>query len=118
MLTLPEEHELIGFFEAEPELASADTPWFYNQLTFRIQRGSDRITCQIEPAYGELRIWWEQEKMSRVNFKLNRVESISVHVARNDDHMVVSGKDMHPFTLLKLRLKPHVAFEFECWHEP
>jgi hypothetical protein len=118
MLTFPDEHELIGFFEAEPALASPDTPWCYNQLSFRTVRGSDLITCQIEPAYGEVRISWKQENSPRVSLKLNHVESISVHMAKNNDYMLVSGKDMKPSTLLKLRLKPHVSFEFECWHEP
>ena len=117
MLSIPEEHELIGFFETEPELASADAPWCYNQLTFRTVRGSDRITCQIEPASAELSIWWERDSRPCVSLKLNRVESLSVHIAKNDDYMVVSGESMRPSTLLKLRLKPHVSFEFECWHE-
>ncbi len=32
MLLLPDEHELIGFFEAEPELLDTDVEWAYNEL--------------------------------------------------------------------------------------
>ncbi len=37
MLDLPEEFELIGFFESESHLAAPGTPWVYNSITFETQ---------------------------------------------------------------------------------
>jgi len=35
LLELPEEHELIGFFESEPDLLDTDVkPWIYNEVRF------------------------------------------------------------------------------------
>lgn len=118
MSAFPENYELIGFFEAEPSLADPGIPWFYNRLTFRTERGPDTVICQLEPACGELALWWQQDGKPRANLKLNRIGSVSVHMARNDDYLLVSGDGAEPGTLLKLRLKPHVSIEIECWNEP
>ena len=34
MMHLPEDHELIALFEAEPKLAAQDVPWVHNRLHF------------------------------------------------------------------------------------
>jgi len=39
MPILPEDYELIGFFEAEPEVLDPGVPWLYNILTFATVRG-------------------------------------------------------------------------------
>lgn len=117
MLDLPEEYELISFFECEPQLADPSTPWCYNNLHFSTFRGQDHIVCEIEPAYGELKLWWKQAGQLRAHVKLNKLESLSVHVGKEDDYMIVSGPDNSPATLFKLRLKPFVSVEIGCLHE-
>ena len=53
MIKLPEEHELIGFFECEPELLDSDVkPWCYNELKFTTVRGEDEVEVKI---YAHLR---------------------------------------------------------------
>jgi hypothetical protein len=43
--TLPPEHVLLGFFGAEPEVLDAGLPWFYNRLTFTVERNGDHLTA-------------------------------------------------------------------------
>lgn len=117
MLSLPEEYELIGFFEREPELAVPDTPWCYNNLRFYLSRGEDHLLCEIEPACGELKILWRQGGLIRTSLRLNNLKSMSIHLSKDDEHMIVSDPEDNPHTLLKLRLKPCISIELECWHE-
>lgn len=117
MLSLPDEYELIGFFECEPQLTSPDVPWSYNRLLFSISRGIDCVLCEIEPAYGELKINWQQNGEVRSSIKLNKLESVTVHMSKDDEHMIVTGLGENPATLLKLRLKPFVSVELACWHD-
>lgn len=117
MLVLPEEFELISFFESEPSLATPDAPWCYNSVRFEVRRDKDTVVCELEPAYGEMKILWEQDGVPRINCKLNKLANMSVHIAKGDEHMVVTGLGKNPATILKLRLKPYVAVELGCWYE-
>ena len=49
-----EEHELLSFFEVEPERASPDTPWPYNDFSYHVSLDAYDITFEIYPAYKDL----------------------------------------------------------------
>ncbi len=51
-----EEHELLTFFEVEPTLAHADTPWPYNDYLYEIQQGDVSLSCAIAPFHKDIRI--------------------------------------------------------------
>ena len=112
MIKLPEEFELIAFFECEPYLASQGTPWVYNSVTFETTRGEDYLRFKIEPDVGEIQLTWVQAGITRVNFKLNDLASISIHIANGDEHLIASGGDADPMQLVKVRLKPVIAIEW------
>jgi hypothetical protein len=115
--SLPEEFELIGFFEVEPKLASPGVPWLYNNVHFVTIRGEDEISCELEPAYGELKLRWKQAGIVRAEVRLNRIESLSVQMNGSEEVLIANGLGISPSTLLKLRLKPVVVVEIGCWHE-
>ena len=112
MIELPEEFELIAFFECEPHLASPGTPWVYNSITFENIRGEDLLRFRIEPDFGEIQFTWVQAGITRINFKLNDLASISIHMANGDEHLIASGGDADPQQLVKVRLKPAIAVEW------
>jgi hypothetical protein len=116
VLSLPEEFELISFFESEPKLADPKIPWVYNNLKFETQRGSDRLLCEIEPAYGEMKIHWERDGVMLANLELNNLSALTVHIAKGNEYMIVDGIGDDPATLLKLRTKPFICIEFSCWY--
>jgi len=111
MLELPEEYELIGLFECEPHLASRDTPWAYNSITFKTFRGNDYLFCKIEPDVGELVFIWTVEGIQRAHIKINSLKSISVHLDKNDEFLIASSGEYSPKQLLKIRIKPYIAIE-------
>ena len=112
MLELPEEFELISFFECEPTLGAPGVPWVYNSVTFQTERGKNRIRFHIEPDFGELEFSWSQAGTQRVNLKINNLSSIQIHIAKDNEYLVASSGAVNPHQLLKIRLKPDVAVEW------
>ncbi len=114
MISLPEEHELIGFFEVEPVLLDGDVkPWVYNELTFTTQRNEDEITVKICASYGELSVNWKKNGKQLLQLKLIDLDSINVEMQKYDEFLTAAGMFSDHAVLLKLRLKPEVAVEFE-----
>ena len=114
MITLPEEHELIGFFECEPELLDSDVkPWCYNEVKFSTVRGEDEIAVKIYASFGEITINWKKSGIQILHMKLIDVQHLTVEMQHRDEFMAVVGSYSNRSMLLKLRLKPLVAIEFE-----
>lgn len=115
MIELPAEHELVGLFECEPKLADKDIPWCYNRLSFSLIRSDGKICFEIHPAFGEINFWWEQDGQQRVSLKMNHVKSLEVHIDKNDEHILLTGEDLEPKIVTKIRLKPFVSVEHNCF---
>ncbi len=114
MLDLPEKHELIGFFECEPELAEPDfDSWTYNELTFTTLRGPDKVVAKIEAGWGSLSIKWEKAGQRLVWLTLVNLENLAVEMQKDDEFLVATGTHADQAVMLKLRLKPAVAIEFK-----
>jgi len=111
MLQLPDEIDLISFFEVEPTLGSLDTPWEYNSITFEIVRGEDHVLFHLEPDVGELKFSWLQANIPRTNLKIDGITQISVHLMKNDEFLIASNGDKDPRQLLQIRLKPNISVE-------
>jgi len=114
VLTLPENHELVGFFEAEPELLDPDIEsWAYNELKFIANRGEDTVSVRISPAFGDITVIWKKSDMQLINLKLTEIKNITVEMQYEDEFLTASSVLSEHVILLKLRLKPFVAIEFE-----
>lgn len=114
-IELPQDWELIGFFECEPELAyegTEDYGWLYNTLTFTTQRNQDRLSCTIDPSYGEMQIDWSREGVSLVQLKLCYGKRLTVHSEGGREFMRVEFEDSSYLLPLILQLKPTIQIEW------
>jgi hypothetical protein len=108
---------LLVFFESEPRLADADIPWVYNNLVFETAQGENHIRCEIEPSDGELKLLWTQNGIVRLDIKLNKLAHLSIFSIKYEEVMTVTNLESNPGIILKIRLKPAVAVEWNCWYE-
>ncbi len=104
----PEQHDLISIFETEPEVLDPDVPWFYNRLTFVTHRGSDKVTCVIEPASRILQIDWSRNGERMVTLDLNWVESLEVVTEQPVETLTARFDPNVPLESCVLQLKPSV----------
>lgn len=110
-IRLPQDWELIGFFEAEPILAdkSNDYGWQYNTLTFVTGRGEDEVTCTIQPSYGELAIAWARSGKKLVELNTVFAERIRLEKEGDAERMRVDYLESTKLLELVLQLKPTIS---------
>jgi len=114
-IQLPQDWELIGFFECEPTLAyegDADYGWQYNTLTFETTRGKNRVRCTIDPSYGELGIEWERDSIPLVQLRMCYGKRLTVHSDSGREYMRVTFDETSFLLPLILQLKPSVHIEW------
>ena len=117
LISLPENHELIGFFEAEPLITGSDTiPWEYQEFTFVTQRGDDEVIVRIGASFSDFSLSWRRLGKQLIQMTLIELDSIRIEMQHNDEFLMASGVVTDHTALLKLRLKPEVAIEFEQLH--
>lgn len=88
MEPFPEIHELVGFFESEPDISNRDVPMFYNRLSFVYHRDGDIVACAIEPGYGEIDITWRRDGRELASFALRGIESLEVIGAPGPESLI------------------------------
>lgn len=104
----PEDWELIGFFECEPQVALLDIPWPYNRLTFVSRRGDDHIVCEIEPGTVTFR-WWHRG-IEHISLQLTLVQGLSVDLAPEHDILTIFFQSGSSFTHpLRVQLRPFIS---------
>ena len=108
MKPFPEEHELIWLFESEPKLADKNVIWYYNDLTFSIERGNDYVECKISPAYEELKFRWSRDGRELVHLDLKMVSGLEVIKAKDADLLKATFRHGSGLQPLLIKLKPNV----------
>ena len=110
----PEEYELLGFFESEPQSTDRDVPFFYNRHTYNYRRGSDSVVCSIEPGYRQIDLTWRRDDVELASFALRDIHSVAIDGAPGDESMTVHflSDELADFVLF---LKPSVRVE---WSNP
>jgi hypothetical protein len=103
---LPPEHVLLTFFGSEPELLDVGAPWFYNQLTFIVDRERDRLTCTIQPAYGAIQVRCERQGEEVVGVSMTELRSLDVIVEEGTSCLVAVQNAGS--VQLRLWLDPHI----------
>ena len=93
MRNLPEDYELLSFFEVEPVVLDKDIPWHYNILTFRTEKNNEKLTVHISPAYGDFEIYWELDDELRLHWKLYNIEAIMIEKKDDKEYMRIVMKD-------------------------
>ena len=87
---LPPEHVLLTFFGSEPQLFDASAPWFYNHLTFIVDRDRDRLTCTIQPAYGAIQVGWQRQGEEVVGVSVTELRTLEVIVEEGTSCLVAA----------------------------
>jgi hypothetical protein len=115
-MAIPADWELIGFFEAEPELADTGEDqyggWHYNTLKFRTQRGEDVIECVLSPAFGELTLRWSKYEIELIELALCFGRILTVHSDSGREWMEVEFEEEKYLLPFLLQLKPTVKVEW------
>jgi hypothetical protein len=82
MNEIPEEYELMSFFEVEPKKRDVEVPFYYNNLTYNIINGSETIDITISPSFADIEIFWIQNNLLKFNWKLNNIKTLKIE--KND----------------------------------
>jgi len=100
-----EEFELLSFFEVEPSRADEDTPWPYNDLTYKVEVGPYLVVFGIAPSYLDVSVIISLNGAEIYNFSGLSLRDVRYH--KSSDHetleIVVSEKDS-----IWLRLRPSI----------
>jgi hypothetical protein len=107
----PEEWELIGVFEAEPELADPGVPWAYNRLCFDTVRGDDHIHCVIEPGYETVEFTWSQGDVPRLSLDLHWVRGLTARTGSGREILTLELRDASLLPL-EIQLKPTIQVKW------
>ena len=109
----PAEHELIGFFESEPELCDAGVPWIYNTLQFETVRNNILVRVTISPSYGALAVSLQMGDQELVLLEFGDVRGIRVLREREREMLVArfSSEDACDF-ILQLKPSTHALWGY------
>ena len=100
MRPFPEEYELIGFFETEPEVLNPGIPWAFNELIFRTESLNGTLVARMTAGSELLNLEWKQGGEVAAQLDLKGVQSLYVG----------DGKNGHPInTLVAVFRDPNVS---------
>ena len=109
---IPEQHELISFFECEPTVLDPRVSWAYNHLEFRTTRGCDDFLAIIEPGYETLKLAWRRDGREIVNLNLERVCRLELEMSLRREVMIIGFRPSVGVTELRFQLKPEPHIEW------
>jgi hypothetical protein len=104
----PPDHELIAFFEAEPSVRDAASPWYYNTLDFTTTRNGIEVRCRICPSYGELTARLLLAGVELAKFELRDAAGFRLVLEQGREVLVASFAPDFRLDRFALQLKPHV----------
>ena len=108
MKPFPDQHELIALFESEPVVKDVGVPWAYNHLTFTRTVGENRIECEIEPGYQELRFLWFQRGVVVVDLDLSWVSGLIVEREHGRESLIARFRERSGLLPLRIQISPSV----------
>lgn len=114
MHQFPENYELVGFFEVEPEVLDKDVPWAYNELTFNSSSSNGSLTTKMVTGSELMNICWCQDGNEVVNIDLKGVLSLVVGSPTNEyeiNTLVVGFRDANVSKLI-IKLRPHISIQW------
>jgi hypothetical protein len=105
----PKDHELIGFFEAEPAILDPAVPWVYNTLDFTTNRNGIEVRARISPSYRELTLRLLLDGHELVLFELKEAEEFRVDTDKEREALVVTFAEQRRLEDFVLQLKPSIC---------
>jgi hypothetical protein len=104
----PPDHELIGFFEAEPAILDPGVPWLYNTLTFETTRGDTHVLCKMSPSYRSLSVRLTIAEVERIDAAVGNVSSVRLDQHDGREALCATLQTRDGEGSLVLQLKPRV----------
>ena len=89
MNEIPEEFELMSFFENEPKKQDIDVPFYYNLLKYVVTSENERIEVNISPSFGDIEIFWEQNNNLKFNWRLYDICSLKIEKKDKQEYLVI-----------------------------
>ena len=86
-MVIPEEHELLSFFEVEPTLLDKNSPYYYNQITYDVHSEGEHVKVELSPSYDELIITWKQRDITRFHWKFENIEQFSIEKSSKGEYI-------------------------------
>lgn len=117
MIRLPENQELISFFECEPTVLDVGVPWEYNHLEFRTLRGVDEFLASIEPGYETFDLTWRRDGRELVHLTLEHVVSLQVEMSPVSETLIVQARRGDSCSEMRLQLKPEPRIGFSGFQD-
>lgn len=108
MQEFPEDHELIGFFEAEPTILDPGVPWLYNTLDFSTSRNEIEVRARMTPSYRELTLRLLLAGHELALFELKDAARFRIVTDNQREALVVTFADQRGLNDFVLQLKPIV----------
>jgi hypothetical protein len=108
MKQFPDLHQLISFFEVEPDMTDTDVPYFYNKLIFQNSFGDDNIRVEIEPAFEQIQFSWIKKNITMISLHLEKIESLFIQNERNTETFIAIFQDKNGLQNFELLLRPHI----------
>jgi hypothetical protein len=113
----PQDHELIAFFEAEPNVLDPGVPWIYNTLDFTTTRDGIEVRCHIVSSYGEITTRLVVAGQELAKFELRDAESIRVVMDKRQEVLVASFAPSQHLDNFALQLRPRVWVAWGNLHQ-
>ena len=112
-IALPQDWELIGFFEAEPALSDPEDAWALNNyIGFHTECEDNAVECLISPLHGDLAINWSQHGREILSLTSSYARKIVLNSKDGVESMTVHYDEADVMRPLVLQLKPTV---FVSW---
>jgi hypothetical protein len=111
MHQFPENYELVGFFEVEPEVLDENVPWVYNELTFTSNSSNGSLITKMVTGSELMNIRWLQHGNEVLNIDLKGVLSLVVGSSTNEyeiNTLVASFRDPNVSKLF-IKIRPFVS---------
>lgn len=107
MAPSPDLVDYVAFFEAEPELITPGTEWYYG-VEFSSVRGPDKIVAAVAPDEGEFAFRWWHKDILQADINLAGVVDWLIENIGGAERLVLKfSEPKTPFFILQL--KPHIC---------
>ncbi len=114
MRPFPDDHELIGFFEVEPEILSTDAPWAYNELKFKSVASNGTLYTTMQTGSEVMELKWYQGEQLIVQLDLVGVSHLEIGNAENGIayNTLLAGFRDQNVDALALKIRPYISIEW------
>ncbi|WP_239614578.1 hypothetical protein [Cohnella mopanensis] len=110
MKPFPEECEFIDLFETEPHLLDPDSPFFYNHLTYMLERANGIIYFELEPGcHSATFIWKDKNDKTIVDLDLRNIKGLEIEKRNGLEFLRFLFHEDQELKDLIIKTKPEIS---------